>query len=120
MVRSLKYKHQPFQMDAVAAVCDLFQGQPRSSLSRYIVDPGRAKKAQMIFDSDSFGFKNPPIDPSITDSLLLERVKEVQKSCHVIPSNRLEGLNFTIQMETGTGKTYVYIRTIYELNKRYG
>ncbi len=122
MVDEIKYKHQNFQADAVEAVCSLFEGQPFIQLTKYIVDNGKEQSAQSkLFDVEQYGFRNAPLDSSLTDSIILNRVKTLQKQYIIKPSDRLEGrYNFTIQMETGTGKTYVYIKTIFELNKRYG
>ena len=56
----------------------------------------------------------------ISKERILENVQEVQKESGIKESSALDGMNFTIEMETGTGKTYVYLRTILELNRKYG
>lgn len=96
MTIKLKFQHQDFQTKAVNAVCNIFYGQEElSSL-------------------------NTNTDITLTDSELLENLRAVQKSGNLEQSQELEGHNFTVEMETGTGKTYTYIKTIYELNSRYG
>ena len=108
----LQFKHQKFQQDAANAVCDIFAGQPYSSF-QYRVDSGDSPTL------DDMGWKNRKIE--LDDDIILARVKEIQKKNLIIPSQKLEGhYNFTIEMETGVGKTYTYIKTILELNKRYG
>ena len=59
-------------------------------------------------------------DLAISEEQIFKNLREVQKTNGLQASEKLEGLNFSVEMETGTGKTYVYLRTIYELNKRYG
>lgn len=122
MVSEIKYKHQGFQADAVEAVCSLFEGQPYNQVTKYVMDSGATDGPQKkIVDVDEYGFRNAPLDPALTDEIILNRVRELQKRQLIKPSEKLDGhYNFTIQMETGTGKTYVYIKTILELNKRYG
>jgi len=122
MVSEIKYKHQGFQTDAVDAVCSLFEGQPFNRTTKYILDSGTNIGFQSkIIDVEEYGFRNAPLDPALTETIILDRIREIQKKQFIKPSDKLEGCyNFTIQMETGTGKTYVYIKTILELNKRYG
>ena len=125
MVNEIKYKHQAFQEDAVNAVCDLFLGQPYSNITKYVVDSGiNSGNQAKLYSEDVIGFKNAPLDPALTDDVLLDRIRAVQKQQMIRESQNLlktdECYNFTIQMETGTGKTYVYIKTMLELNKRYG
>ncbi|WP_400225334.1 restriction endonuclease [Methanomethylophilus alvi] len=119
MVKEIIYKHQNFQIDAVDAVCNLFEGQPKLDPEKYIMDSGRTSKGQSTFHVDEYGYRNAPIDPKLTEDILLQRIQELQKKQNIIPVDSFQGMNFTTQMETGTGKTYVYIRTIFELNKRY-
>jgi len=56
----------------------------------------------------------------LSEEQILKNVQEIQKKNELPVSKKLDGMNFSIEMETGTGKTYVYLRTIYELNKKYG
>lgn len=115
----LKFKHQKFQADAAQAVCDVFSGQPCLSETHYLVDRGNAQGQVELHDFT--GFKNHKIVPELTDKNLLENIQKIQRGQQISPSNELEGrYNLTIEMETGVGKTYTYIKTMFELNKRYG
>ena len=72
-------------------------------------------------DIDFTGWRNEPIVPELGDDVILEQLQKVQRANRLKPSERLEGrYNLTIEMETGVGKTYTYIKTMYELNKHYG
>lgn len=68
------------------------------------------------------GFRNHPLVPELTRSRLLDNLRAVQIRNNLKPSDSLAGpgINLTIEMETGTGKTYTYVKTMYELNRRYG
>lgn len=113
----LQFKHQKFQKDAVYAVVDVFSGQPFLT-STYMIDSGDAR--QTLLD-DFTGWRNEPIIPELTDSKILENINTIQKENNIKVSEKLEGrYNLTIEMETGVGKTYTYIKTMYELNKKYG
>ena len=113
----LQFKHQKFQEDAALAVCDVFAGQPYLQ-SSYLVDMGRQVAGQ--FDIEQTGFNNQRLLPAVEQDVL-KNLHEVQKRNQIRLSDSLEGkYNLTVEMETGTGKTYTYIKTIYELNKRYG
>lgn len=113
----LQFKHQKFQEDAALAVCDVFAGQPYLQ-SSYLVDMGRVAAGQ--FDIEQTGFNNQRLLPAVEQEVL-KNLHEVQKRNQIRLSDSLEGkYNLTVEMETGTGKTYTYIKTIYELNKRYG
>ena len=112
----IKYKHQGFQREATLSVADAFMGQPKSDgASTFKVDMG---KDRLKFDVDGFG--NDPVALS-TDSIV-ENIRSIQMAKGLKPIDHLEGdgLTLTIEMETGTGKTYTYIKTMYELNRRYG
>lgn len=113
----LQFKHQKFQEDAALAVCDVFAGQPYLQ-SSYLVDMGRQVAGQ--FGIEQTGFNNQRLLPAVEQDVL-KNLHEVQKRNQIRLSDSLEGkYNLTVEMETGTGKTYTYIKTIYELNKRYG
>ena len=113
----LQFKHQKFQEDAALAVCDVFAGQPYLQ-SSYWVDMGR--KSAGLLDIEQTGFNNQRLLPAVEQDVL-KNLHEVQKRNQIRLSDSLEGkYNLTVEMETGTGKTYTYIKTIYELNKRYG
>lgn len=118
----LKFKHQKFQADAAKAVCDVFAGQPYLTPS-YMMDRGYVKNDQIALDeAERFtGFGNSRLVPELNDGVILENINRIQRSSQIEPSRQLEGrYNLTVEMETGVGKTYTYIKTMYELNKRYG
>ena len=115
----LKFKVQPYQTQAVNAVVDCFAGQPMSNGISYRIDPGR--KAQTSAFEE--GFKNG--DLAMTELQVLANIKDVQRRQNLPISDKLVvsagcRINLDIEMETGTGKTYCYIKTIFEMNKRYG
>ena len=115
----LKFKHQQFQIDAAKAVTDVFQGQPNQSMLEFTHDMGRsADGIQDMFDV--VGFRNQPIRLYSTD--VRKNMNAVQMDAQLKPSDSvmLGDLRLTIEMETGTGKTYTYIKTMYELNRLYG
>ncbi|MEW9305464.1 type III restriction-modification system endonuclease [Labrys neptuniae] len=115
----LKFKVQPYQTEAVNAVVNCFAGQPMSNSITYRIDPGR--KAQTSAFEE--GFKNA--DLALTEPQVLANIKDVQRRQNLPISDKLVAsagcrVNLDIEMETGTGKTYCYIKTIFEMNKRYG
>ena len=115
----LKFKVQPYQTQAVTAVVDCFAGQPISNGITYRIDPGR--KAQTSAFEE--GFKNA--DLALTELQVLANIKDVQSRQNLPVSDKLVvnagcRINLDIEMETGTGKTYCYIKTIFEMNMRYG
>jgi len=115
----LKFKQQKFQIDAVKSVVDCFRGQS-NHVSRFQMDTGRVKEeieGQVSF-LDEVGFRNNPI--GLAEGDVLKNIRKVQLRNGLKPSDKLEGrYNLTIEMETGTGKTYTYIRTMYELYRAY-
>ena len=133
----LQFKQQDFQIEAVKAVVDCFEGQPIKT-NRFTLERSRdlIRKAKqeaigvstMQFESDimeDIGYRNSAIQ--IVDKQVLENIQSVQKQNELLESVQIErpngvklGYNLTIEMETGTGKTYTYIRTMYELHKKYG
>lgn len=125
----LQFKHQKFQADAAKAVVDVFAGQPYLTPT-YMIDRGYEKieadgvKSSQIAikeEEDFTGWRNERIVPELSDKLILEHLQKVQRTNQLKPSDKLEGrYNLTIEMETGVGKTYTYIKTLYELNKHYG
>ncbi|WP_419080570.1 DEAD/DEAH box helicase family protein, partial [Phascolarctobacterium succinatutens] len=137
------FKIQQYQTDAVNAVVDVFKGQVRPAQdTSYFFDPGRlvpvktknAKNSngynlfQQELDEQEakqdiiLGYANAPI--KLDKVQLLENIKLIQGNNNITPSKELiEGqgkCSLDIEMETGTGKTYVYIKTMFELNKQYG
>lgn len=116
----LKFKHQKFQADAAKAVVDVFAGQSYLT-ANYLIDRGDEKMGTVIDDPYFTGWCNQPIVPQLSDKVILENLNKVQRANLIAPSTKLEGrYNLTIEMETGVGKTYTYIKTMYELNKHYG
>lgn len=117
----LQFKHQKFQADAAKAVVDVFAGQPYLTPS-YMMDRGSGFYQQTLTEDEDFtGWSNQKIVPELSDRLILEHIQKIQRDNQIKPSSSLEGrYNLTIEMETGVGKTYTYIKTMYELNKHYG
>lgn len=117
----LQFKHQKFQADAAKAVVDVFAGQPYLTPT-YMMDKGSGHYQQTLTEEDDFtGWSNQKIVPELNDRLILEHINAIQRANQIRPSEKLEGrYNLTIEMETGVGKTYTYIKTMYELNRAYG
>ena len=120
----IQYKHQKFQADAAKAVVDVFAGQPYLTPT-YMMDRGSGYIQQSLTDDVDFtGWSNQRIVPELNDQLILEHLQKIQRTNQIAPLNKLEGrssgFNLTIEMETGVGKTYTYIKTMYELNRAYG
>lgn len=117
----IKFKHQKFQADAANAVCEVFAGQPKIAPT-YKIDKGVADVAEQISlygEQDFTGYNNKQV--VLYDDIIKENLIRVQRKNQIEPSAKLEGkFNLTIEMETGVGKTYTYIKTMFELNKRYG
>ena len=104
MTLQLQFDHsKKFQLDAIESTVKLFEGQQKFNES--FVD---------------FVDGVVPNKLTISESTILENLKEIQKQNQIPISEKLDEMNFSIEMETGTGKTYVYLRTIYELNQNYG
>ena len=121
----LKFKKQGYQTHAVEAVADCFAGQPKQTTLDYRVDPGRAMDAsgQAVAALEVVGFKNA--DLALTPGQMLENIHAVQRRQNLphstgLVSTKVCKYNLDIEMETGTGKTYCYIKTMFELNARYG
>lgn len=115
----LQFKHQKFQADAAKAVVDVFAGQPYLT-TNYRIDNGNGIY-QTDMETSFTGWRNEQIVPELNDSIILEHLQKIQRTNQIEPSKQLEGhYNLTIEMETGVGKTYTYIKTMYELNKHYG
>ena len=112
----LRFKHQKFQAEAAKAVVDVFAGQTYLTPT-YMIDSGSSSQAE--FSRDGWG--NAKIVPALTDDKILDHIRKIQQISMIAPSSKLEGhYNLTIEMETGVGKTYTYIKTMFELNKHYG
>ena len=104
--------NQDFQLDAIRAVVDVFAGQPltRGSLQWQSDAHGGELLTEM-------GVGNSLV---LGDEAILRNVRACQTANEIEPNGELQGLNFSVEMETGTGKTYVYLRTLFELHARYG
>ena len=134
----LQFKEQDFQIQAVDAVVDCFEGQALKT-NRFTLEKSKEliKKAKQAasgvdqlsaFDGqilEDIGYRNAGIQ--VLENQILKNIQEVQKRNDLHESQQVErpngvklGYNLTIEMETGTGKTYTYIRTMYELHKKYG
>ena len=127
----IKFKHQQFQLDAVQSVVDCFCGQPNET-SQFTLDRGNRRKPEQLRLGENLerveiwdvGFRNKPIQ--LTDLEVLENIRTVQRRNGLKPSEKIERrkgetiYNLTVEMETGTGKTYTYIRTMFELYRTYG
>ena len=115
------FKPLDYQAKAAEAVVDCFAGQPRIEGVSYQIDPGAAPLAQStMFDE---GLRNAPLKLSETN--LLGNLRRLQMAQHLSPSSELirskaAPINLDVEMETGTGKTYVYIDTMYRLYAEYG
>ena len=129
-----KFKIQDYQTEAVDAVVKVFEGQPFNDRVSYLRDVGKNRgwtQSSLFsddvsyFDGDGSGFENAPIE--LSDECLLDNIRALQLENNIKQSPALSKpfgpscrCALDIEMETGTGKTYCYIKTIFELNKRYG
>lgn len=127
-----KFKIQQYQTDAVKAIADVFKGQPYQEHTKYTMDMGVVeKKAQIsLFDAGMIsmpedydvGFANARIE--LNSSQLLANIRDIQALSNIKESQTLShkfgAVDLDVEMETGTGKTYVYIKSMFELNKQYG
>lgn len=127
----LQFKIQQYQTDAVESTVDIFNGQPNQGLLEYKMDQGkvyvidngrRIEQRGIGFSEFDTGYKNGEI--VLSEDELLKNIHQIQTQNNIHLSNevikRLGACQLDIEMETGTGKTYVYIKTMFELNKRYG
>lgn len=123
----LKFVDQPYQTDAVNAICDIFDGcEVKDSL--FTVEVTSFDEKHSNFDKLTLALKEGSDEyyighsnkMTIDDFTMLENVQNIQERNDIQMSKSLQKRNFTIEMETGTGKTYVYTKTILEMNKRYG
>lgn len=114
----LQFKHQGFQIEAAKAVVDVFNGQPRQGLLSYIQGEREGELSM-----EQYGFCNQEL--FLQDQALLQNIHAVQarhglQLIHAVQRDEHGTLPLSIEMETGTGKTYTYIKTMYELHKHYG
>ena len=125
-----KFKVQQYQTDAADAVCDVFEGQPNQGAAAYLRDLGRmqtrdhgpASLFAFSLGGPEEGYANAPV--TLAGATLLDNVRRIQRKNQLPESNSLfRGMGacqLDVEMETGTGKTYVYTKTMFELNRRYG
>lgn len=91
-----------------------YQGKMQESGQTY-------SQSNMFDETDFTGWSNQRIVPELNNQIILDHIQKIQRNNQIEPSSKLEGTyNLTIEMETGVGKTYTYIKTMYELNKHYG
>ena len=121
----LKFKKQGYQTNAVEAVADCFAGQPKREGLNYRMDPGRAmdRSGQAAAALETAGFKNA--DLALTPGQMLENIHAVQRRQNLplsasLVKTKVCDINLDVEMETGTGKTYCYVKSMFELNARYG
>jgi len=106
-----------YQHAAIESVCDLFRGQETCRTEFTVTRDPFAAQQNMPFAQNDLGIGNRL---QLLDDELLANLGEIQIRNGLRPSASLSSGDFTVEMETGTGKTYVYLRTIFELNRRYG
>src|SRR5690606_23448332 len=106
-----------YQLQAIEAVCDLFRGQEICRTEFTVTRDPADREMFPSFAQTDLGIGNRL---TLLDEELLANLQHVQLRNGIAPSESLASGDFTVEMETGTGKTYVYLRTIFELNKRYG
>ena len=115
----MKFQFEPdldYQHDAIAAVCDLFRGQ-EVCRSEFAVAHRLDETGTPGLEESARGVGNRL---TLVDETILSNLRQIQLRNRLSPAPDLDSLDFTVEMETGTGKTYVYLRTIFELNQRYG
>ena len=116
-----KFKIQPYQTDAVENTTAVFAGQPCHDGTQYRRDLGKVNR-NLFDEGEDAGYRNHDIE--LTSKQLLDNIRKIQALSDLTLSESLSrglgAVNLDIEMETGTGKTYVYIKTMFELNKRYG
>ena len=120
-----KFKIQQYQTDAVESTVNVFAGQPSKTNMQYRRDLGKQKQQlKAEFEEEYVGYRNADVE--LNTSQLLENIHQQQVlndiplSPSLAATNDLGACSLDVEMETGTGKTYVYIKTMFELNKRYG
>ena len=116
-----KFKIQQYQTDAVERTVEVFAGQPSYGAMKYRLDLGK-QNGTIRYEGDDDAYCNAPVE--LTNAQLLDNIRKVQAWGDIKLSNSIAPsigkCSLDIEMETGTGKTYVYIKTMFELNKRYG
>ena len=124
MMAEMKFKFtiQPYQTEAVESVVNIFAGQPFNDRFTYRRDVDISRIQEPVDSDPLLGFANAKVQ--LTAQQLLENIRKMQARNNIKLSDKLAGslgtCSLDVEMETGTGKTYVYIKTMFELNKRYG
>lgn len=120
-----KFKIQQYQTDAVESTVNVFAGQPSKTNMQYRRDLGKQKQQlKAEFEEEYVGYRNADVE--LNTSQLLENIHQQQVlndiplSPSLAATNGLGACSLDVEMETGTGKTYVYIKTMFEMNKRFG
>ena len=116
----MKLRFEPdldFQLQAVEAVCELFHGQEICQTEFTVTRDRMDRQERLAFAQNDLGIGNRL---TLLGEEMLANLKDIQLRNGLPPTASLDSGDFTVEMETGTGKTYVYLRTIFELNKRYG
>ena len=116
----MKLRFEPdldFQLQAIEAVCDLFRGQEICRTEFTVAQVTQALLAVSGNAENDLGVGN---QLTLPDDRILKNLNDIQLRNGLPPSPGLDSGDFTVEMETGTGKTYVYLRTILELNRRFG
>ena len=118
-----RFKIQQYQTDAVEQTVNVFAGQPSKDNAQYRRDLGK-RNGKITYEEEYVGWRNADVE--LTDGQLLANIRQMQtegnipRSATLSKSDGLGACSLDIEMETGTGKTYVYIKTMFEMNKRYG
>jgi type III restriction enzyme len=120
-----KFKIQQYQTDAVESTVSVFAGQPSKANAQYRRDLGKQKQQlKTEFEEEYVGYRNADVE--LNASQLLENIhhqqvqNDIPLSKSLAATNGLGACSLDVEMETGTGKTYVYIKTMFEMHKRFG
>ena len=106
-----------YQQAAIESACDLFRGQEISRTEFTVVNRGQYGQKVLDYAESDLGIGNRL---QLLDDEVLANLGDIQIRNGLRPSTTLASGDFTVEMETGTGKTYVYLRTVFEMNRRYG
>lgn len=117
-----QFKIQQYQTDAVEDTVNVFRGQPMRDPRLYRRDVGKREHGSIFSEEEEAGYRNGDVE--LDKKQLLDNIRDIQIRNQITPSSALASghgiVNLDVEMETGTGKTYVYIKTMFELNRRYG
>lgn len=120
-----KFKIQQYQTEAVESTVSVFAGQPSKTNAQYRRDLGKQKQQlKAEFEEEYVGYRNADVE--LNADQLLENIhhqqvqNDIPLSKSLTATNGLGACSLDVEMETGTGKTYVYIKTMFEMNKRFG